>query len=425
MITDFTNPERKKWLEITKRPELDLKKIKPLVKKIFKDVNKNGDKSLYKYTKEFDKIDIKSIKTKRKDLLNSENKVSKKLKLAIKSAKKNIEKFHEAQKVVFKKIETDEGVECWQEKKAIERVGLYIPGGTAPLFSTILMLAIPAKIAGCKEIIICTPPDKNGYIPNEILFTAKLCGVSKIYCIGGAQAIAAMTFGTESIPKVYKIFGPGNQYVTMAKQYSLNFNVSIDMPAGPSELLVVGDSSSNASFIASDLLSQAEHGIDSQVILVSTSKDLIKSVKNEILIQVKLLTRKNIIEKSLKNAKFIYFKSKKDASDFINEYAPEHYIISIENEDYFTSNIINAGSVFIGKYSPESAGDYASGTNHTLPTNGYSKQYSGVNVDSFTKTITFQKISKSGLSNLSETIQLMAQAENLEGHKKAVSIRFK
>ena len=234
-----------------------------------------------------------------------------------------------------------------------------------------------------------------------------------------------MTFGTESIPKVYKIFGPGNQYVTMAKQYSLNFNVSIDMPAGPSELLVVGDSSSNASFIASDLLSQAEHGIDSQVILVSTSKDLIKSVKNEILIQVKLLTRKNIVEESLKNAKFIYFKSKKDASDFINEYAPEHYIISIENEDYFSSNIINAGSVFIGKYSPESAGDYASGTNHTLPTNGYSKQYSGVNVDSFTKTITFQKISKSGLSNLSETIQLMAQAENLEGHKKAVSIRFK
>ena len=313
----------------------------------------------------------------------------------------------------------EEGVECWQEKKAIEKVGLYIPGGTAPLFSTILMLAIPAKIAECKEIIICTPPDKNGYIPNEILFTAKLCGVSKIYCIGGAQAIAAMTFGTESIPKVYKIFGPGNQYVTMAKQYSLNFNVSIDMPAGPSELLVVGDSSSNASFIASDLLSQAEHGIDSQVILVSTSKDLIKSVKNEILIQVKLLTRKNIVEKSLKNAKFIYFKSKKDASDFINEYAPEHYIISIENEDYFTSNIMNAGSVFIGKYSPESAGDYASGTNHTLPTNGYSKQYSGVNVDSFTKTITFQKISKSGLSNLSETIQLMAQAESLEGHKKA------
>ena len=329
MITDFTNPERKKWLEITKRPELDLKKIKPLVKKIFKDVNKNGDKSLYKYTKEFDKIDIKSIKTKRKDLLNSENKVSEKLKLAIKSAKKNIEKFHEAQKVVFKKIETEEGVECWQEKKAIERVGLYIPGGTAPLFSTILMLAIPAKIAECKEIIICTPPDKNGYTPNEILFTAKLCGVSKIYCIGGAQAIAAMTFGTESIPKVYKIFGPGNQYVTMAKQYSLNFNVSIDMPAGPSELLVVGDSSSNASFIASDLLSQAEHGIDSQVILVSTSKDLIKSVKNEILIQVKLLTRKNIVEESLKNAKFIYFKSKKDASDFINEYAPEHYIICL------------------------------------------------------------------------------------------------
>ena len=277
MINYFTNPERKKWLEITKRPELDLKKIKPLVKKIFKDVNKNGDKSLFKYTSEFDKTDIKSVKVKSEDLLHSENKVSEKLKLAIKSAKKNIEKFHEAQKVVFKKIETEKGVKCWQEKKAIEKVGLYIPGGTAPLFSTILMLAIPAKIAGCKEIILCTPPNKNGRIPNELLFTANLCGISKIYCVGGAQAIAAMTFGTETIPKVYKIFGPGNQYVTMAKQYSLNYNVSIDMPAGPSELLVVGDSSSNASFIASDLLSQAEHGIDSQVILVSTSKDLIKS----------------------------------------------------------------------------------------------------------------------------------------------------
>ncbi len=424
-MIDFTNPMRKKWSEISKRPELDLEKIKPLVKKVFKDVKKYGDKSLLKYSKEFDKIIIKSIKVKRKDLLNSENKVSEKLKCAIKSAKINIEKFHEAQKVVFKKIQTEKGVECWQEKKAIEKVGLYIPGGTAPLFSTILMLAIPAKIAGCKEIILCTPPDKKGKVPKELLFTADLCGISKIYCIGGAQAIAAMTFGTETIPKVYKIFGPGNQYVTMAKQYSLNFNVSIDMPAGPSELLVVGDSSSNASFIASDILSQAEHGIDSQVILVSTSKDLIKSVKKQILIQVKLLTRKDIAQESLKNSKFIYFESNKDASDFINEYAPEHYIISIENEDYFISKIMNAGSVFVGKYSPESAGDYASGTNHTLPTNGYSKQYSGVNVDSFTKTITFQKITKFGLSKLSETIQLMAQAENLDGHKKAVSIRFK
>ena len=424
-MIDFINPTRKNWSKISKRPELDLEKIKPLVEKVFKDVKKYGDKSLLKYSKEFDKTIIKSIKVKRKDLLNSKNKVSEKLKCAIKSAKKNIEKFHEAQKVVFKKIETEKGVECWQEKKAIEKVGLYIPGGTAPLFSTILMLAIPAKIAGCKEIILCTPPDKKGKVPKELLFTADLCGISKIYCVGGAQAIAAMTFGTETIPKVYKIFGPGNQYVTMAKQYSLNYNVSIDMPAGPSELLVVGDSTSNATFIASDLLSQAEHGIDSQVILVSTSKDLIKSVKKQILIQVKLLTRKDIAKESLKNSKFIYFESNKDASDFINEYAPEHYIISIENEDYFISKIMNAGSVFVGKYSPESAGDYASGTNHTLPTNGYSKQYSGVNLDSFTKTITFQKITKSGLSKLSETIQLMAQAENLDGHKKAVSIRFK
>lgn len=424
-MIDFINPTRKNWSKISKRPELDLEKIKPLVEKVFKDVKKYGDKSLLKYSKEFDKTIIKSIKVKRKDILNSENKVSEKLKCAIKSAKINIEKFHKAQKVFYKKIETEKGVECWQEKKAIEKVGLYIPGGTAPLFSTILMLAIPAKIAGCKEIILCTPPDKKGKVPKELLFTADLCGISKIYCVGGAQAIAAMTFGTETIPKVYKIFGPGNQYVTMAKQYSLNYNVSIDMPAGPSELLVVGDSTSNATFIASDLLSQAEHGIDSQVILVSTSKDLIKSVKKQILIQVKLLTRKDIAKESLKNSKFIYFESNKDASDFINEYAPEHYIISIENEDYFISKIMNAGSVFVGKYSPESAGDYASGTNHTLPTNGYSKQYSGVNVDSFAKTITFQKITKSGLSKLSETIQLMAQAENLDGHKKAVSIRFK
>jgi len=424
-MIDFINPTRKNWSKISKRPELDLEKIKPLVEKVFKDVKKYGDKSLLKYSKEFDKTIIKSIKVKRKDILNSENKVSEKLKCAIKSAKINIEKFHEAQKVVFKKIEIEKGVECWQEKKGIEKVGLYIPGGTAPLFSTILMLAIPAKIAGCKEIILCTPPDKKGKVPKELLFTADLCGISKIYCVGGAQAIAAMTFGTETIPKVYKVFGPGNQYVTMAKQYSLNYNVSIDMPAGPSELLVVGDSTSNATFIASDLLSQAEHGIDSQVILVSTSKDLIKSVKKQILIQVKLLTRKDIAKESLKNSKFIYFESNKDASDFINEYAPEHYIISIENEDYFVSKIMNAGSVFVGKYSPESAGDYASGTNHTLPTNAYSKQYSGVNVDSFTKTITFQKITKSGLSKLSETIQLMAQAENLDGHKKAVSIRFK
>ena len=424
-MIDFINPTRKNWSKISKRPELDLEKIKPLVEKVFKDVKKYGDKSLLKYSKEFDKTIIKSIKVNRKDILNSENKVSEKLKCAIKSAKINIEKFHEAQKVVFKKIEIEKGVECWQEKKGIEKVGLYIPGGTAPLFSTILMLAIPAKIAGCKEIILCTPPDKKGKVPKELLFTANLCGISKVYCVGGAQAIAAMTFGTETIPKVYKVFGPGNQYVTMAKQYSLNYNVSIDMPAGPSELLVVGDSTSNATFIASDLLSQAEHGIDSQVILVSTSKDLIKSVKKQILIQVKLLTRKDIAKESLKNSKFIYFESNKDASDFINEYAPEHYIISIENEDYFISKIMNAGSVFVGKYSPESAGDYASGTNHTLPTNAYSKQYSGVNVDSFTKTITFQKITKSGLSKLSETIQLMAQAENLDGHKKAVSIRFK
>jgi histidinol dehydrogenase len=351
--------------------------------------------------------------------------VSKELKSAINIAKSNIEKFHQAQKTERVEVETTNGVFCWQEKRPIERVGLYIPGGTAPLFSTVLMLVVPARIAGCKEIVLCTPPNKEGKIANEILYVAKLCGVNKIFKVGGIQAIAGLTFGTESIPQVYKIFGPGNQFVTVAKQLATKFGVAIDMPAGPSELLVVADDTANASYVASDLLSQAEHGSDSQVILVSTSKNLINKVQSEIAKQLKDLPRKEIAEKAISNSKLIYMESDSNAMDLINDYGPEHFIICTKNEDYYIENLINAGSVFIGNYTPESAGDYASGTNHTLPTNGFSKAYSGVNLDSFSKSITFQKISKVGLKNIGNTIELMAEAEGLRAHKNAVSIRLK
>ncbi|MGB5363209.1 MAG: histidinol dehydrogenase, partial [Aureibaculum sp.] len=321
-------------------------------------------------------------------------------------------------------IETSKGVECWQEKRPIQKVGIYIPGGTAPLFSTVLMLAIPANIAGCKEIVLCTPPNKEGNINAAILYAAQLCGVTKIIKVGGIQAIAGMTFGTKNIPKVSKIFGPGNQYVTVAKQIATKFGVSIDMPAGPSELLVVADETANASFVASDLISQAEHGIDSQVILVSTSEEFLNKVEKELKEQVKPLHRKTIIEKALKNSKMIFLENDDLALELINNYAPEHFIICTKNEALYVEGIENAGSVFIGKYTPESAGDYASGTNHTLPTNGYAKQYSGVNLDSFLKSITFQKISKDGIKNIGNAIELMAEAEGLLAHKNAVTLRL-
>ncbi len=347
------------------------------------------------------------------------------LKEAIQQAKSNIETFHAAQKTAPIKVETQPGVLCWQEKRAIENIGLYIPGGSAPLFSTVLMLAVPAQIAGCKEIILCTPPNKDGQIANEILYTAALCGVTKVIKVGGIQAVAGLTFGTESIPKVNKIFGPGNQFVTVAKQMATKYGVAIDMPAGPSELLVVADHSANASYVASDLLSQAEHGADSQVILVSTSKALIKAVERELYKQLKALPRQEIAEQALASSKLILVDSHAIALDLINEYAPEHLIICTKNEDYYCANVVNAGSVFIGNFTPESAGDYASGTNHTLPTNGFSKAYSGVNLDSFMKSMTFQKITKSGLRTLGKTIEIMAEAEGLQAHKNAVSIRLK
>ena len=323
-----------------------------------------------------------------------------------------------------KKIETSKEVFCWQDKRPIENVGLYIPGGTAPLFSSVLMLAIPAMIAKCKKVILCTPPEKNGDINKAILYSAKLCNVNTIINIGGAQAIAAMSLGTKNVPKVNKIFGPGNQYVTSAKLNSIDYNTAIDMPAGPSELLVLADSKANPEYVASDLLSQAEHGPDSQVILVSLCKVLIEKVEKSLKNQSKKLDRIDFINQSISNSKLIYFENKEEAVEFINEYAPEHYIINVEDETYFIENLVNAGSVFIGNYTPESAGDYASGTNHTLPTNGNAKQYSGVNLDSFMKTITFQKISKKGLINISKTVETMAEAEGLQAHKNAVTIRI-
>ena len=347
------------------------------------------------------------------------------LKQAIEQAKNNIEVFHTSQKEEPKIIETTKGVQCWRKSVGIEKVGLYIPGGTAPLFSTILMLAVPAKVAGCKEIVLCTPPNKEGKVNPVILYTANLVGVTKIFKVGGAQAIGAMTFGTETIPQVYKIFGPGNQFVTKAKELVQEYGVAIDMPAGPSEVLVIADETSNPSFVAADLLSQAEHGTDSQVILVSNNKGIIGEIENELEKQVNELPRKDIAQKALKNSRTVYFDSIEEGIDFSNEYAPEHLIIASEKADDFIEKITNAGSVFLGNYSCESAGDYASGTNHTLPTYGYAKNYSGVSLDSFVKKITFQKLSKEGIQNIGNTIELMAEAEGLQAHKNAVTLRLK
>ncbi len=409
---------------ILKRPTKTIDDIEATVKEIFKEVQKKGDEAVAKYTSLFDGVKFENIEVSPSEIEQAIAVISKDLKTAIQLAKSNIEKFHSAQKTAKVVVETIEGVNCWQEKRPIQKVGLYIPGGTAPLFSTVLMLAVPANIAGCKEIVLCSPPDKSGNINAAILFAAHLCGVTKILKVGGIQAIAAMTFGTKSIPKVYKIFGPGNQFVTVAKQLSTQFGVAIDMPAGPSELLIVADESAVPAFIASDLLSQAEHGTDSQVILVSTSKNLIDEVEAAIQTQLEVLPRKAIAEKAIANSKLIYVENDKIALELIDEYGPEHFIICTKDEDFYVNNIGNAGSVFIGNYTPESAGDYASGTNHTLPTNGYAKNYSGVNLDSFTKSMTFQKISEKGIQNIGKAIEIMAEAEGLQAHKNAVTLRL-
>ncbi len=418
------NPNKEEWKVVLKRPTQTVADIEETVTKIFLEVEQDGNSVLKKYTEKFDNVIINDFKVSQKEIEEAESVVSTELKKAIQLAKSNIEAFHEAQKTERIEVETSSGVCCWQEKRAIQKVGLYIPGGTAPLFSTILMLAVPANLAGCKEIVLCTPPNLEGNINPAILYTAALCGVTQIFKVGGIQAIAGMTFGTETIPQVYKIFGPGNQFVTVAKQIATKYGIAIDMPAGPSELLVVADESANASFVASDLLSQAEHGVDSQVILVSTSRDMIDAVEIEVEKQIGALPRKEIAQKAIENSKLIYVEDDNTAVELINEYGPEHYIICADNEDFYVENIMNAGSVFIGNYTPESAGDYASGTNHTLPTNGYAKQYSGVNLDSFMKSMTFQKISKEGIQKIGGAIEVMAEAEGLQAHKNAVTLRL-
>ena len=418
------NPTRDNWANLTTRPAKEAANLSKTISDVFDEVQVHGDKALLLYTKKFDKVALKNLKVSEVEIGQARSLLSQDLKDAIALAKKNIEIFHSSQLIEKQVVETTNGVECWQEMRPIEKVGLYIPGGTAPLFSTILMLGIPAKLAGCKEIILCTPPDVFGNINPAILYAAELVGVTTIFKLGGVQAIAALTFGTESVPNVYKIFGPGNQFVTGAKQYALTKSVAIDMPAGPSGLMVVTDQKANATFVASDLLSQAEHGHDSQVICVSDSLEKLKEIEAAVEKQLAVLPRRDMATSAIENSQLILIEDVSTQIDFINEYAPEHLILNVENEDAYLDNIINSGSVFIGAYTPESAGDYASGTNHTLPTNSYARMYSGVNMDSFTKKITFQKITKQGIKNIGPAIELMAEAEGLEAHKNAVTLRL-
>ena len=420
----ISNPERSTWQALTQRPTADFSSIEPIVDEVFAAVRSNGDAAVRKYSQKFDAYTPDQLMVAAQALANAKGELSAELVAAIDVAYENIYRFHEAQKTAPVRLDTQEGVSCWQEKKPIEKVGIYIPGGTAPLFSTVLMLAIPAQLAGCRQIVLCTPPNKSG-VPAAIRYAAQKCGVTLVAQIGGIQAIAALTYGTERIPKVYKIFGPGNQFVTVAKQMATQYQTAIDMPAGPSELLVVADSTAKPAYVAADLLSQAEHGKDSQVILVSTSEQIIPQVQAELEKQLLVLPRKEIAATALENSLAIYFDDEQAALDFINEYGPEHYITCVVNENVFVDGIINAGSVFIGNYTPESAGDYASGTNHTLPTNGYTKQYSGVNLDAFLKAITYQRISAQGIRSLGPHIEAMAAAEGLDAHKNAVSLRLK
>ncbi|WP_312421883.1 histidinol dehydrogenase [Epilithonimonas sp.] len=424
-MKQYKYPPISQWKSLCERPLQSQENLESQIKEVFSEVKNNGDKALKFFTEKFDNVSLQELKATDSEIIEAEKIVSEELKSAIKIAAENIRKFHSSQQEEKKIIETTEGVFCWRENRAIENIGIYIPGGTAPLFSTVLMLGIPATIAGCKNIALCSPPDKNGKINPAILFTANLIGIKNIFKIGGSQAIAGLTFGTETIPKVDKIFGPGNQYVTAAKQLALNYNLAIDIPAGPSEVLVIADEMSIPSFVAADLLSQAEHGTDSQVILLSNSERIINEINIEINKQLNDLPRKEIAEIALQNSKSILLSSIDEAIEFSNYYSPEHLILAIENAESFTNKITNAGSVFLGNYSPESAGDYASGTNHTLPTNGFAKNYSGVSLDSFVKKITFQNITKTGIKNLGKTIELMAEAEELMAHKNAVSIRLK
>ncbi|MBB6369882.1 histidinol dehydrogenase [Chryseobacterium shigense] len=421
----YRYPERKIWPDLVKRPAIERKEISGLIAEIFEAVEKKGDQALIEFNKKFDKAVTSQITVSETEINNSENEISEDLKKAIKQAKENISKFHASQIAETEKIETVKGVTCWRENRAVEKVGIYIPGGTAPLFSTVLMLAVPANLAGCEEIILCTPPDSNGNINPAILFTAKLCGITKIFRTGGAQAVAAMSLGTESIPKVYKIFGPGNQYVVAAKEYAQRYGVAIDMPAGPSEVLVIADRQAVPGFCAADLLSQAEHGSDSQVVFIATDFKIFTETIEAVEKQVKKLPRNEMACKALDHSVFVLVNSVEEALEFSNLYAPEHLILALEDFEQYIPMIQNAGSVFLGNYSCESAGDYASGTNHTLPTNAYARNYSGVSIDSFVKKITFQYLSKEGLKKIGKTIEVMAEAEGLIAHKNAVSIRLK
>jgi len=418
-------PKKNDWFELLKRPAFDSKSLERAVQSILTDVMQNGNVAIRKYTKEFDKVELDTFLVSDTEFLEAEKNVSTDLKNAIQLAKSNIEKFHSSQKEEVKVIETSEGVKCWRKSVAIEKVGLYIPGGSAPLFSTVLMLGIPAVLAGCNEIVLCTPPNLDGKVNDTILYTAKLVGIKKVYKVGGVQAIGAMAYGTESILRVNKIFGPGNQYVTYAKQLVNRDGVAIDMPAGPSEVAIIADETCVPAFVAADLLSQAEHGADSQVILVSVDEKVIEEIVSELNKQVELLPRKEVALKALENSKAILVSNLDEGIELLNEYAPEHLIMACKNDEELSTQVINAGSVFLGNYSCESAGDYASGTNHTLPTNGNARAYSGVSLDSFVKKITFQKITEKGINNIGNAIELMAAAEGLDAHKNAVSIRLK
>lgn len=418
-------PKREKWVQLLQRPALDTESLFDTVRGIIGRVRAEGDRTVLDYEVAFDKVRLESLAVSKEEMKEAEAKVPADLQAAIRLAKQNIETFHAAQRFEGKKVETMPGVTCWQKAVGIEKVGLYIPGGTAPLFSTVLMLAVPARIAGCKEIVLCTPPDKTGNVHPAILFAAQVAGVDKIFKAGGVQAIAAMAYGTESIPKVYKIFGPGNQYVTAAKQLVSLRDVAIDMPAGPSEVEVLADDSANPVFVAADLLSQAEHGVDSQAVLITTSEKLMEEVQQEVERQLAALPRKEIAAKSLANSKLILVKKMNEAIEMTNAYAPEHLIIETKNYMEVAGQIVNAGSVFLGALSPESAGDYASGTNHTLPTNGYAKAYSGVSLDSFIRKITFQEILPEGMAAIGPAIEVMAANEQLDAHKNAVTVRLK
>lgn len=423
-MRQYNYPSPDQWEELVKRPVTDNSALEKPVRRILRKVKENGDRAVRKFTSEFDGVKLKKLQVTEKEIKTAAALLPDKLKTAIRLAKENIERFHQSQREAITVTETMPGIRCWRQSLPIEKAGLYIPGGTAPLFSTVLMLAVPAGLAGCKEIILCTPPGKDGAVHPAILFTAALCGVNRIFKAGGVQAIGAMAYGTESIPRVFKLFGPGNQYVTLAKQLVQQDGVAIDMPAGPSEVLVIADASAHPAFVASDLLSQAEHDADSQVILLTPSAALAGEVEKEVEKQLNQLPRKAIAEKALANSRTILFNNMQEAVAFSNYYAPEHLILSCDDAESIAQQVTAAGSVFIGHYSPESAGDYASGTNHTLPTNGYAAMYSGVSLDSFMKKITFQQLSQEGLQRIGEAVMTMAAAEGLDAHKNAIAIRL-